>query len=183
MGSMRKIADIDGNENLKFWVSHLIILLATVMGVYLAASAGLKSAVQFELIKSDRDSYYMRSALLDELNDNIQNIQGWGAEYEGGGASKFIGHAGEFNLDTYVWTTMQEAAGTFEIPSKVLTGIRRYYTNTDINLNKMTSNDGAAEQVRNMLEQTEALANNVLPFLKQDIENLASKLDKAGIDL
>jgi hypothetical protein len=42
---------VDGNEDLKFWVSHLIILLATVLGVYLAASAGLKSAVQFELIK------------------------------------------------------------------------------------------------------------------------------------
>jgi len=183
MGFMRKIFSVDGNEDLKFWVSHLIILLATVLGVYLAASAGLKSAVQFELIKSDRDSYYMRSALLDELNDNIRNIQDWGAEYEGGGAWNFIGHAGEYNLDTYVWTTMKEAAGTFEIPSTVLTGIRRYYNNTEVNLNKMTSNDGAADQVRNMLEQTETLAEDVLPFLELDIENLAKRLHKAGIDL
>ncbi len=183
MPKLKDSLDINGKENTKFWISHLIVLLGTVMGVFLAASAGLKSAVQFELIKSDRDSYYMRSALLDELADNMEKVTKWGGEYQSGNARKFIGNTNDFNLDTYVWTTMQESPGTFEIPSKILTQVRRYYTNTEINLRKMTGKGPAAEQVQVMLEETKAMSREAIPLLKQDIQQLVEKLDKVGVSL
>lgn len=98
MRNLKNLFDLKDRDNAKFWVSHLIVLFGTVLAVYLAASAGLKTAVQFEVVKSDRDSYYMRSALLDELSDNLDKIQKWGEEYKGGNARKFIGKPDDFVL-------------------------------------------------------------------------------------
>jgi hypothetical protein len=61
---------------------------------------------------------------------------------------------------------MQEAQGTFEIPSDILTSVRRYYVNTSIYLLKMTSKDGAAEQVDNMLNETKKLNPKHYCYLK-----------------
>ena len=74
MAITKEALNVSKSKTTEFWVSHLIIFAGTIIGVYLAASAGLKVAIQFELIKSDRDSYYMRSALLDELKDNTDTI-------------------------------------------------------------------------------------------------------------
>ena len=183
MPDLKKLLDLRNKENAKFWISHLIVLIGTVLGVYLAASAGLQTAVQFELIKSDRDSYYMRSALLDELGDNMDKVQQWGREYQSGNARKFIGRPDDFILDTYVWKTMQDSPGTFEIPSKILTQVRRYYTNTEINLRKMTGKEPAADQVNTMLEKTKTMIAEVIPLLKKDLQQLVDKLEKAGVKL
>ena len=183
MRNLKNSLDLREKENTKFWISHLVVLFGTVLGVYLAASAGLQTAVQFELIKSDRDSYYMRSALLDELGDNMDKVQQWGGEYRNGNARKFIGRPDDFILDTYVWKTMQDSPGTFEIPSKILTQVRRYYTNTEINLRKMTGKGPAADQVNTMLEETETMRTGAIPLLKQDLQQLVEKLEKAGVTL
>lgn len=181
MRALRRIINVSGSDDIKFWVSHLIILLGTVLGVYLAASAGLKTAIQFDLIRSDRESYYMRSAMRDELVDNIEKVEKWGNDYRGGNAKKYIGNPEAFKLDDYVWITMQEAQGTFEIPSDILTSVRRYYVNTSIYLLKMTSKDGAAEQVDNMLNETKKIKSETLQLLEADVEKLAARLERVGI--
>ena len=183
MSAIKDKLSISDNKNREFWISHMIILAGTIIGVYLAASAGLKVAVQFELIKSDRDSYYMRSALLDELKDNTNTIKTWGTEYRTGKARKFIGKPDDFKLDTYVWTTMQDNAGTFEIPSEILTKIRRYYRNANIGLSKMTSRSAAADDVDLMLKQTQVIQENTLPLLESDINQLKKRLDDLDIPL
>ena len=119
VGNLFGFLNVTGSSNREFWFGHILILLATVFAVYLAASAGLKTAVEFELIKSDRDSYYMRSALLDEVRDNAEQMQRWGKEYRGGKARKFIGNPEDFKLDDYIWQTMKDSSGTFEIPSSL----------------------------------------------------------------
>lgn len=181
MHNIKTLLDLKDRENAKFWISHAIVLIGTVIAVYLAASAGLKSAVQFELIKSDRDSYYMRSALLDELNDNLEKAQQWGEEYKGGNARKFIDKPKDFALDAYVWKTMQDSPATFEIPSEILTQIRRYYTDTEISLRKMTGKDPAAEQVTAMLEKTNTVRVKTIPLLEQNLQQLEDKLKRFGI--
>ena len=175
--------NVSGNSNREFWFGHIIILLATVAGVYLAASAGLKTAVEFELIKSDRDSYYMRSALLDEVTDNATQMETWGKEYRGGQARKFIGNPADFKLDNFIWQTMKDSPGTFEIPSEILTGIRRYYRESDNTLRHMTAKKPAAKQVDEMLKKTETFNAEVIPLLETDIQNLRKKLEALSIEL
>lgn len=183
MAITKEVLNVSKNKTTEFWVSHLIILAGTIIGVYLAASAGLKVAIQFELIKSDRDSYYMRSALLDELKDNTDTIHKWGTEYRGGKAMKFIGKPKDFKLDTYVWTTMQDNTGTFEIPSEILTSVRRYYRDVNIGLSKMTSREPAAKDVDLMLEQTKKMKVTTLILLKKDIEGLKQRLEALDVPL
>lgn len=183
MANVKKALDVTNSKNTEFWISHVIILAGTIIGVYLAASAGLKVAIQFELIKSDRDSYYMRSALLDELKDNTDTINKWGTEYRGGKARKFIGKPKDFKLDTYVWTTMQDNTGTFEIPSVILTNVRRYYRDVNIGLSKMTSRNPAAKDVDLMLEQTKTMNETTLVLLKEDIKELKKRLTALEVPL
>ena len=175
MAISKQILDVSKNKTTEFWVSHIIILAGTIIGVYLAASAGLKVAIQFELIKSDRNSFYMRSALLDELKDNTATITTWGTEYRGGKAGKFIGKPKDFKLDTYVWTSMKDNPSTFEIPSEILTKIRRYYRDMDVGLSKMTSRGAAANDVDLMLKQTVNF-QSTLTQLEKNIAKLKTRL-------
>lgn len=183
MAISKQVLDVSKNKTVEFWVSHTIILAATIIGVYLAASAGLKVAIQFELIKSDRNSYYMRSALLDELKDNTETIKQWGTAYRGGNAGKFIGKPQNFKLDTYVWTSMKDNPSTFEIPSKILTKVRRYYRDMDIGLSKMTSRAPAANDVDLMLKQTESMKNNTLVLLQENLKQLKKRLEDLEVPL
>jgi hypothetical protein len=171
------------NKSKEFWFSHVIVLLGTVFGVYIAASAGLKTAIEFELIKSDRDSYFMRSALLEELKDNINTIETWGKEYRGGNARKFIGKPKDFHLDTYVWITMQDNPGTFEIPAEILTTIRRYYRKTEVGLAKMTSHQPAANDVDKMIKDSQTMRKKTVVLLIEDIKALKNKLVDFDIKL
>ena len=68
--------------NVEFWVSNLVIMVSTVLGVYLAAQAGYKVALEFEVARGERDGYYMRRALLDELKDNLDTVKAWGEEFQ-----------------------------------------------------------------------------------------------------
>lgn len=180
--SLFSFLDITNNKNRAFWFGHLLVLLATVSGVYLAASAGLKSAVEFELIKSDRDSYYMRTALLDEVKDNVQSLETWGKEYRGGNARKFMNNPDDFTMDYFIWDTMKDNPGTFEIPGEILTGIRRYYREADATLRKMTSKKPAAAVVDQMLKTNEAFQRTTLTTLEDDVAALRARLIKHGID-
>ena len=169
------------NKNREFWFSHLVVLVSTVLGVYLAASAGLKTAIEFELIKSDRDSYYMRAAFLDELRDNADKMESWGKEYRGGKARKFIGNPDDFKLDDFIWLTMRDNPGTFEIPGEILTGVRRYYSSAQTTLRKMTGKKPAAKEVDDMLGATETFRKDTIIKLEEDVAKLRTKLE--GIDI
>ena len=72
MGGLLRLFKVRESGNKEFWLSHAVILLSTVLGVYLAAQAGYRTALDFEVTRAQRDSYFMRVALLDELNDNIE---------------------------------------------------------------------------------------------------------------
>jgi hypothetical protein len=69
-------------NNLEYWVSQLVVLTSTVLGVYLAAQAGYSTAIQFEMTRGEREAYYVRRALLDEVKSNLRTVDEWGAAYE-----------------------------------------------------------------------------------------------------
>jgi hypothetical protein len=77
-----RIFKVRESGNAEFWISNLVIMASTVMGVYLAALAGYKTALEFEVARGERDGYYMRRALLDELKDNLVAVKAWGEEFQ-----------------------------------------------------------------------------------------------------
>lgn len=68
--------------NKEFWFGQTFVLLATVLGVYLASMEGFKLALKFERLSNERDSYYLQTALYNELQDNIQLTESLIAEYD-----------------------------------------------------------------------------------------------------
>lgn len=169
-------------DNTEFWVSHLIVLVSTVLGVYLAASAGYDAALAFESLRSDKQGYYMRRALSDELDDNLKDAHKWTTYFIEGDAWRFEGRAEDYPLQTYVWDSMKTASDvSFELPPKVLTDIRRYYRNTQLYVRDMVSRTGASRSAAEALrKETARMRKEVLPLLAKDMEAFKARLDARG---
>jgi len=112
----------------EFWIGHLLVMVSTVLGVYLAAHSGLKTAVEFEAITSDRDNYYLRANLKDEIIYNIEisekiikQINKWGT-FDRKNYPKF---------QNYVLDTMKEQSNTLKTPNIILSGTLQYYDRVD----------------------------------------------------
>ncbi len=68
--------------NREYWFAQIVVLLSTVVGVYLAAQAGYKTAIEFEVTRGQRDGYYLRRTLLAELKSNIRAVDDWSGDFE-----------------------------------------------------------------------------------------------------
>src|SRR6516162_2510309 len=77
-----RIFKVRESGNAEFWLSNLFIMASTIIGVYLAAQAGFTTALQFEVARSERDGYYLRRALLDEVKDNLDSVDDWSQSFE-----------------------------------------------------------------------------------------------------
>ena len=138
--SIVRVFKVRESGNAEFWIANLIVMASTVLGVYLAAQAGFKTALQFEVARSERDGFYMRRALLDEVKDNLESVDDWSQTFEKAlrnriSASYFLpsdtwimywsgkngwSNAGivpdELKMKTFVWETMKQQTITFHDP-------------------------------------------------------------------
>jgi hypothetical protein len=173
------------SNNLEFWVSNFVIILSTVLGVYLAAQAGYRTAVEFEAARSDRENYFMRRALLDEVKDNLEqadkfadfviNKDGW--RFTGGNAD-------QYKLQNYVWETMKQQSTTFQLPPQVLTAIRRYYDSASNYAAGLARGQGTAmDAAKAWQAETKKVREETVPVLAKSIDGLKTRLEKQGIAL
>ncbi|WP_088342876.1 MULTISPECIES: hypothetical protein [Rhodomicrobium] len=179
-----RIFKVREQGNLEFWVSNAVIVLSTVLGVYLAAQAGYKTALDFETVRTERESYFMRRALLDELKDNLAQADEISKNMAENGWRFKNSDPEIFKLQSYVWETMKEQSTTFQIPSEVLTGVRRYYDKSGNYAKALAIGQGTAiEAASNWLKDTAALREKVLPVIEKDIAGLREKLVGRGIEV
>ncbi len=164
---------------LEFWISNLVIIVSTVLGVYLAAQAGFRTALEFEIARTEREGYFMRRALLDELKDNLTAS----TEY-----SDFIinrdgwrGRGNSPKLQDYVWQTMQQNTLTFQLPAEVLTGIRRYYNTFELLGKSFEIGQGTAiDAAKALAEEVRKAQETTVPALERNIAELREKLNARG---
>jgi hypothetical protein len=171
-------------DNLEFWVSHAIVLASTVLGVYLAASAGYDSALAFEKVQADKAGFYMRRALNDELSDNLKEAEKWTGYFLEGDAWRFEGRPEDYPLQTYVWDSMKANEATLALNPKVLTEVRRFYRATQLNVRDMVSGSSAsrpaAEAIRKDVKRMRA---DILPLLAKDTKEYAGRLAGLGLKI
>lgn len=173
-------------NNAEFWVSHLLIIASTVLGVYLAASEGYHVAVTFERVKSDRQSYYLQSALLSELRDNIDHMERWRTRYQTVSKNIFRGRGREIRLETHVWDGMAGSKSAYEVPVSVLNGIRRFYRRSESNLAIITETDLKKFRVPDLDQMTSdeaTMRTRVIPVLERNIAELRRRLADANVTL
>lgn len=165
--------------NAEFWVSHGIILVSTVLGVYLAAMAGYRTAVEFEVSRTDREGYYMRRALRDEVNKNLQ----WADMISDAVLKDYRASAGGQKPSTFVWETMKQQSITFQLSPQTLSAIREFYDNSESNVKAMTPAmfTGKQEVAENWKKEAQKLRETVLVDLDKDMAELRSELLARGV--
>jgi hypothetical protein len=87
-----------------------------------------------------------------------------------------------FKLQSYVWETMKQQSTTFQIPSDVLTGVRRYYDKSNGYTKALAVGQGTAVEAANAwMKDTQEVREKTVPALEKDIEELRNKLVKRGV--
>ena len=193
---LKNLFHIEGNSTKEFWLSHLVVLVSTVCAVYLAAMAGLQTAVEFEVVQSERNSYYLQSSLLDEFKDNTEQALKMsedclGEEVDSNGKHlifKYVGVKNEHELDKFIWTAMLDSSDTFEIPRRILTGVRQYYKLADRSIYLVThSNQRPSHTKRELipplLKATKEVRSKLIPIMQEEIDRLRKRLESKGVDL
>jgi len=201
-----RIFKVRESGNAEFWISNLFIMASTIIGVYLAAQAGFTTAMQFEIARSDRDGYYMRRALLDEVKDNLATVDEWSgtmektlrnrisadyflptdtwADYWGdkGGWSTSRIKPEEVKMTTFVWETMKQQAITFQLAPELLSGVRRYYDSINGNMKDMLGTDWkSGPAAKAILADTKRMRDETVPAFEKDIGELRANLTRVGV--
>ena len=113
---IQKIRELDHGDLQKsgFWVSQVFVVLATIIGVYLAANAGLEQAIRFDNIKAQEQNYHLRASLHDELQDNASVLRRYVEEVLRRNPHDLKPQHPA--LSEFVWETMRYSPATFETP-------------------------------------------------------------------
>ncbi|WP_240223849.1 hypothetical protein [Rheinheimera hassiensis] len=169
-------------SNLSFWVSQISMIIATVLGVYLAAQQGLQQAVLFEQIQSDKNNYYLRKSLQQELSDNLVLIQDFTEQIKGVGAHNVKRHA--IVLDTFVWESMKFSPATLETPPALLSESRKFYREVNDIHNKILSSFYSIPYgSKLLLAQVEHMKTVVLPMFEADTGQLKQTLAQQDVEV
>jgi hypothetical protein len=179
---MLSIFKVRSEGNLEFWVSNLIIVVSTVLGVFLAAQAGFKTALEFEVVRNEREGFYMRRAMLDELKDNLDQADKYVDYVVNKDGWRFKADANAYKLHGYVWETMKQQSITFQLPRNVLTGVRRYYDDAEANASGMREGQGTAmEAAKALQEATKKMRETVVPEMEKGLAAVQKRLESRGL--
>lgn len=203
-----KIFKVRESGNAEFWISNLVIMASTILGVYLAAQAGYRTALDFEIARGERDGYYMRRALLDEVEDNLRAVDGWSANFEKVLRARISkdyflptdtwiaywadkngweqgDHPDEIRMQTFVWETMKEQSITFQLPPGLLSAVRRYNDAMDSNGKAVARAKDwkAARAAKAILDDAKRMRDETVPAFERDIANLRDSLAAKGVPL
>ena len=168
-------------KKLSFWISQLFIVIATVLGVFLAANQGFKQAMAFENIRTERNNFYLRQSLKNEIADNIVLLKGYAEKISSGRLSD---RQTPFKPDTFVWESMKSSSATLEIPSELLAESRKFYRQAEDIQQKVATNVYTHERGIKMInELTSHMESAVLPKFEENLLELKGRLAKSCINL
>jgi len=179
LSGLRRLAKV--NDSSRFWIGQVMVITSTILGVFLAANAGFKQAIEFNAIVAKRNTYHMLGAFEAELKDNILIINNLNKRLRQPNMNRTF-MLRRHQTGKFIWTAMLKSKETFQLPPDVLTGVRRYYKNLEILRYELKNNlidtDYFVEKIA--LEHN-VLANVVLPGIKQEQHYLAKILTDLNI--
>ncbi|MAM87902.1 MAG: hypothetical protein CME36_11410 [unclassified Hahellaceae] len=181
---IQKIRDLDHGDLQKsgFWVSQVFVVLATIIGVYLAANAGLEQAIRFDNIKAQEQNYYLQASLHDELQDNTSLLRRYVDEVLKRNPDDL--KAQHPALSEFIWETMRYSPATFETPSEFLNASRRFYADTTDIIEKAENRFyGASHAAKLLTAVLDRMEQGTLPKLKENYETLGQSLSAEGVDI
>ena len=165
-----------------FWVGQIFMVIATVVGVYLAAQEGLSQALLFENLNSKEKNYYLQHALADELDDNIVSLNAYANLLQT--KPVYDIKANRPVISDFVWESMKYSPNALETPSNILSAIRRYNSEVALIITKMEGNQfGPKYGSSLLLALNKKITDGALSDLIQHYTQLHHELLEAGIDV
>lgn len=165
-----------------FWISQVFILLATVLGVYLAATQGFKQAVQFENIVSQKNAYYLQKSLKHEVEQNVLATEAFLEK-----AKKAEGTFAVFPLENslFIWNNMVESPTALTLSPTILFSTEKFVTGVKLNHTKATT--GALETrqqgVKALTDLVTMAKTQLIPELDKNINRIESEMKQMDIEL
>ena len=175
--------DVSDIRSLGFWISNALMILATILGVYLAASEGFKQAMQFRQVEEAEHTYELLTALHAELQLNRSRL---GEAVTDGLDELPQSYEEPPRNQRYIWQAMQNVPETFRVPPQALNGIAHYYREIDDYLEQAFDGRKHPSDQRRAFERLEA-ANaefdaQVMTVIDAKMEELRRKLAEFGVD-
>ena len=158
-----------------FWISQLCIVAATVIGVFLAANQGFEQAIRFDNILSEKNNYYLRKSLQQELGDNVAHIR------------EFIHKVDqridkpELVLDTFVWNSMTYSPTSLETPPELLREAKLFYRRTKEIMDTPYFNN--MNKAKALGELAAHIEKTVLPKFEEDTAAIKKGLQAKKVDV
>lgn len=164
----------------EFIISQLCMIGATIAGVYLAASEGLKSAIEFQLIESDRASYHQQTALAHELQTNTAELEQFINLWKQPNTVVTEGYLPSF--DTFVWQASIENPVTFEISPPLLLGMVAFHREVNGAIKaRLGKKISRKQMMEKLIEQRDKARNETLPGLEKSRDSLRRKLKRYDV--
>lgn len=168
----------------QFWLTQVFVIASTIIGVYLAASVGLQEALRYEQLVNQRDLYYMNESLKAELDDNLQTLDQFVADLKNPNIRYVPQRRPDFSR--YIWDVMGESSVTFQMPAKILTGVRRFHGNVDTLLdnldNKIFSKAVVQERLKQQSMQLRKETFSLIEELKTDLQQQLQRYELIKLD-
>lgn len=169
---------IDEVKKASFWISQIFILLATVLGVYLASSQGFKQAMAYGNLQSARNNFYLRKSLRNEIADNITLVGEYIKRLETGGLPA---RKEPFSLDLFVWESMKNSSCTMETPPELLSEARKFYRGVADLQRKVSDNTYGVKVATDKLNELAThMQDDVIPRFDSNIKALETYLEQNG---
>lgn len=182
LASNVKHEQIDEIKKASFWISQFFILIATIVGVYLAANQGYKQAVQFDNMKSYKDNYYLQKSLKYELTDNIIILKDYMAKCQD---SSYLGaRNAPLNFYKLIWENMKFSSTTLGTPPELLRDAQRFYREVERIHNEIAKgNIAISVGVTQLQEQIDHIEKEFLPALDTSIKNIEKTFEGSDVVL
>ena len=174
----------EGSEVRKasFWVSQLCVIVATVLGVYLAATQGFKQAVAFESVISDKNNAAMRISLRNEMTDNTKIVREYIEKVTKDGSLASRKRA--LPLQMFIWDNMKFSPATLETPPEFLAANAEFirvinYLHGELGASGISTANG----LKRMEDAVKKLEEEIFPKMDANVNELRASLKKYDIEV
>lgn len=176
--SIQKDAEI---KKASYWLSQTFVIIATIIGVFLAANQGYKLAVQFENNIAVKESYYLQKSLQYELEDNVLVVSNYIEAIKGGDSQA---KSEPLNLNTLVLENMKFSQITLSTPPEILRDTQRFYrTINEWYTKTSTSKVAVAFGTKQLQAELERVESGLIHQLKTSTNELKRQVEKSGMTL
>jgi hypothetical protein len=163
-----------------FWISQVFMIVATIIGVFLAAQQGLSQAILFDTLNSKENNFYLRHSLDNEITVNLATLR----EY-----ADLVEENKTYDLKSqhpalldFVWENMKYSSSTLETPSHILSKASQFYLQANMIVNKIENRKYGAKFGANKLrELITDIENTGLKSLRENHQRLAKELAESNI--